>query len=91
MRGETSVVSTASWALPTTAGHWQCYAAVAVAIRVHIQVPEQWYRSNRCRLTVLALEIGERWSAEATTFVRLLARCRARSAPPPSRAAAISA
>ena len=35
--------------------------------------------------------IGGRWSAEAATFVRLLARCRARSAPPPSRAAAISA
>ena len=44
-------------------------------------------RSSRCRLTVIALEIGERWSAE----VRLLARCRARSVPPPSRAAAISA
>ena len=48
-------------------------------------------RSNRCRLTVLALEIGRRWSAEAATFVRLLARCGARSAPPPSHAAAISA
>ena len=42
-----------------------------------------------CRL--LALEIRGCWSAEVATFVRLLAKCRARSALPPSRAAAISA
>ena len=37
--------------------------------------------SGRCHLTVLGIEIGGRWSAEAATSVRLLARCRARAAP----------
>ena len=47
-------------------------------------------RSRRCRLVVLALETGGsggRWSQEAAQFVRLLARCRARSAPTACRTA----
>ena len=36
----------------------------------------------RCRLVVVALETGGRWSDEAATFVRLLAEARARDAPP---------
>ena len=47
--------------------------------------------SGRCRLVVLGIETGGRWSAEAVTFLRLLARCRARSAPPPLQGACISA
>ena len=35
----------------------------------------------RCRLTVLALEVGGRWSDEAVKFIRLLSKVRARSAP----------
>ena len=40
---------------------------------------------------MLGIETGGRWSAEAVTFLRLLARCRARSAPPPLQSACISA
>ena len=37
--------------------------------------------ARRCRLVVMALEVGGRWSQEALQFVRLLADCKARSAP----------
>ena len=40
-------------------------------------------RTLRCRLVVLGIETGGWWCPEAATFFRLLARCRARSAPPP--------
>ena len=42
----------------------------------------------RCRLQVIALEVGGRWSNTARTFVRLLARSRARSIPAGIRTAA---
>ena len=38
-------------------------------------------RSRRCRLVVLALETGGRWSPEATTFLRPLAQTKARAVP----------
>ena len=38
-----------------------------------------------------ALEVGGRWSPEASQFVRLLARCRARAVPRPLRPATIAA
>lgn len=38
-------------------------------------------RSRRCRLVVVALEVGGRWSEEALEFVRLLARAKARAYP----------
>ena len=41
---------------------------------------------RRCRLIVLAAEVGGRWSEEAATFLRLLARARARAAPEGLRA-----
>ena len=56
-------------------------AALLTARRAKARTCPELCRSNRCRLTVLALGIWERWSAEAATFVRLLARCRALSAP----------
>ena len=37
---------------------------------------------NRCRLVVVALESGGRWSAEALQFVESLAYARARERPP---------
>ena len=46
--------------------------------------------SQKCRLVVLVLEVG-RWSPEASQFVRLFARCRARAVPRPLRHAAIAA
>ena len=48
-------------------------------------------RAPRCRLVVLALELGGRWSPEAAEFIRHLARCRARSAPPLLRSACVAA
>ena len=48
-------------------------------------------RSRRCHLTVLGIEVGGRWSQEAATVVRQLARSRARTMPLPSRAAYTSA
>ena len=39
------------------------------------------------RHVVLGIETGGRWCPEAATFLRLLARCRARSAPPPLQSA----
>ena len=41
--------------------------------------------SERCRLVVVALETGGRWSSEAIVFVTSLAGSRARDAPPPLR------
>ena len=38
-------------------------------------------RGNRCRLVVVALETGGRWSEEALQFVESLAAVRARDAP----------
>ena len=48
-------------------------------------------RAPRCRLVVLAIELAGRWNAEAVQFVRLLSRCRARSAPPQMRASSTAA
>ena len=66
-----------------------------VALRIARRAKEHTYpellRSPRCRLVALALEVGGRWSSEAALFVRLLARCRARSSPPALRAASAAA
>ena len=37
---------------------------------------------RRCRLVVLGIETGGRWSEEASMFVKLLAQAKARQAPP---------
>jgi len=37
---------------------------------------------ERCKLVVLGLEVGGRWSQEATFFIELLAQHKARQAPP---------
>ena len=39
-------------------------------------------RSRRCRLVVLGIETGGRWSEETSMFVKLLAQAKARQAPP---------
>ena len=76
---------------PRRAGGRTTGAALLAARRAKERTYPELCRSSRCRLTVLAIEVGGRWSAEAATFVRQLARCEASSTPPPSRAAAISA
>ena len=44
--------------------------------------PELVDRRSRARLVVLAGEVGGRWSEETQTFLRILARAKARSEPP---------
>jgi len=45
----------------------------------------------RCRLVVLAMEVGGKWSKEAAAFLRLLAQARTRSIVPTLRKAAVQA
>ena len=47
--------------------------------------------SARCRLVVMGVEVGGRWGSEAASFLRLLARARARAAPEALRPALRSA
>ena len=66
-----------------------------VQLRTARQRKETKYRellqSRRCRLVVLALEVGGCWSEEAVTFVRLLAKAKARTEPQLLRPAAQAA
>jgi hypothetical protein len=65
------------------------------ALRVARQRKEATYpellQGGRCRLVVLAVEVGGRWSEEAATFVWHLAQARARSTPALLRKAAAQA
>ena len=49
------------------------------------------FASARCRLVVIGVEVGGRWGSEAASFLRLLARARARAAPEALRPALRSA
>ncbi len=73
----------------------QARSARGAALRIARRAKERTYpellHAPRCRLVVLAFEIGGRWSPEAAQFIRLLARCRARSAPPLLRGACAAA
>ena len=51
-------------------------AALAEARRGKEHTYPEFGRASRCRLVVLGIEVGGRWSAEAANFVRLLARAR---------------
>ena len=42
---------------------------------------QQSLRSGRCRLVVVAVEVGGRWSEEALRFVRLLAKAKSCAVP----------
>ena len=64
-------------------------AALAEARRAKERTYPEFAR--RCRLVVLGLAVGGRWSAEAAAFIRLLARARARSAAMTQRAACVAA
>ena len=55
-----------------------------------LKVP--WSRWKlRCRLVVVGIELGGRWSEEAAQFIRLLARSRSRATPPLLRSSARAA
>ena len=45
-------------------------------------------RNSRCRLVVLGIEVGGRWSEEAASFITSLARTKIRDTPAPLRHAA---
>ena len=49
-------------------------AALAVARRRKERAYPELVRAHRCRLVVLAVEVGGRWSDEAASFIRSLAR-----------------
>ena len=66
-------------------------AALALARKAKERTYPELRQSARCKLVVLALELGGRWSTEAATFVRLLARLRSRAVPASSRGPSISA
>ena len=63
-------------------------ALVAARRRKERTYPELHAEGGRARLVVAALEVGGRWSSEAWTFVRLLARARAQQEPDLVRASA---
>ena len=56
-------------------------AALALARRRKERTYAELLRSERCRLVVLAVEVGGRWSDEAASLVRGLARAKAREVP----------
>ena len=63
---DTTLVSPLTAAgLPRSAGGRTAGAAWLTARRAKKRTYPELCRSNRCRLTVIALEIGGRWSAEA--------------------------
>ena len=70
-------------------------STAGAALRIARKAKERTYpellRSERCRLVVLGIELGGRWSTEAAQFIRLLARSRARAAPPLLRSSATAA
>ena len=57
-------------------------ALTTARLRKQRTYPELSGRHRRCRLVVLATETGGRWSSETRSFLRALARFRARSEPP---------
>ena len=57
-------------------------AALRDARRRKEQTHPELLRSRRCKLVVLGLDVGGRWSQEATSFIKLLAQHKARQAPP---------
>ena len=66
-------------------------AALRVAERAKARAYPELASGRRCRLVVLGIEVGGRWSLQAAEFVRLLARSKARAALPAQRAACTAA
>ena len=64
-------------------------AALHQARRANQRTFPELTRGGRCKLVVLGFERGGRFSNETATFIRRLARARARSAPVHSRAATV--
>ena len=56
-------------------------AAVQDARRAKERTCRELLQTRRGKLVALAIEVGGRWSQEATTFLRLLAQAKARTIP----------
>ena len=76
---------------PRSRGGTFAGAALQDARRNKERTYPELLRNRRCRLVVLGIEVGGRWSNEASSFIRMLAQARARSSPPALRAATTSA
>ena len=66
-------------------------AALADARRAKKRTYPELLHGGRCRLVVVAMEVGGRWSGEAATFIRSLAQARSRGVPAPLRQATAQA
>ena len=67
-----------------------CFAAAALhhARKAKERTYPELFRNSRCRLVVLGIEVGGRWSEEAAAFITNLARAKTRDTPAPLRHAA---
>ena len=59
----------------------EIFRVLRAGIRLTVHRSLQLLRQRRCRLVVMAHEVGGRWSEEAWTFLSLLARVKAETAP----------
>ena len=76
---------------PRSRGGTFAGAALQDARRTKERTYPELLRNRRCRVVVLGIEVGGRWSNEASSFIRMLVQARARSSPPALRAATTSA
>ena len=63
-------------------------AALTDARKAKARAYPELLRNSRCRLVVLGIGVGGRWSEEATSFITSLARTKTRDTPAPLRHAA---
>ena len=76
---------------PRSRGGTYAGAALQDARRNKERTYPELLHNRRCRLVVLGIEVGGRWSNEASSFIRMLAKARARSSPPSLQAATTAA
>ena len=64
-----------------------CFAAAALhdARKAKERTYPELLRNSRCRLVVLGIEVGGRWSEETAAFITNLARAKTRDTPAPLR------
>ena len=76
---------------PRSRGGTYAGAALHDARRSKERTYPELLNNRRCRLVVLGIEVGGRWSNEASNFICMLAKARARSSPPSLQAATSAA
>ena len=72
---------------PRSRGGTYAAAALHDARRSKERTYPELLNNRRCRLVVVGIEVGGRWSNEASNFICMLAKARARSSPPSLQAA----